>query len=56
MSDSEMVKFLAGGEQINPLPMKLSEENCHAESVAGYNGSSARTQIVSKPATVLSFL
>jgi len=32
--------------------MELAEENCHAESVAGYKGSSARTQIVSEPVTV----
>jgi len=44
-----MVKFLAGSEKT--LPMKLAEGNCYAESVAGSKGSSARTQIVSKPAT-----
>jgi hypothetical protein len=54
MSDSEMVKFLAGVEK--NLPMKLAEENCHAESVTGSKGSSARTQVVSEPVTVMSFL
>ncbi|MEW6685402.1 MAG: hypothetical protein AB1393_04260 [Candidatus Edwardsbacteria bacterium] len=45
-----MVKFLAGGKQT--LPMELAEGNCHAESVAGSKGSSARTQVVSAPATI----
>ncbi len=35
--------------------MELAEGNCHAESVAGSKGSSARTQIVSEPATLLKF-
>lgn len=55
------MKFLAGGEQT--LPMKLAEGNCHADlpaealaqarSVAGSKGSSARTQVVSEPATII---
>ena len=46
--------------------MELREKNCHAdlsavalaevESVAGSKGSGARTQIVSEPATMMSFL
>jgi len=38
------------------LPMELAEENYHAEVVAGSKWSSARTQIVSEPATVMLFL
>ena len=50
MSDSEVVKFLAGGE--DTLPMELAEENCHAESVAGLKGSSASPTKLGKPATI----
>ena len=32
--------------------MRLGEENCHAESMAGSKGSSARRQIVSDSATI----
>jgi hypothetical protein len=61
--DFDKNKILIGWVGIDKtLPMELAEPRsfferagCHPVSVAGYKGSSARTQVVSEPATIILF-